>query len=250
MVAPRRAFARHSIETVKEVSMSLASISRRLAALALALWGGCALAGSVPETTHDGLQLVPSKKVQVLYVKPGATLAPYRRIAITDCYVAFRKNWQRDQNTGALRITAKDMEKIKTGLAEECRKAFIAELQGKGGFELVDQGGEDVLVLRPALINLDVAAPDTMTAGRSRSFATSAGSMTLYLELFDGASGEILARVVDPKEARDNGRMMWQNSVTNRAEADRMLARWAQLLHEGLDHAREQPAPAAPAASP
>ncbi len=38
--------------------------------------------------------------------------------------------------------------------------------------------------------------------------------------------------------------MMWQNSVTNRAEADRMLRKWAVLLHEALDRARAQQAPA------
>ena len=62
---------------------------------------------------------------------------------------------------------------------------------------------------------------------------------------YDGASGEILVRAVDPKEARDNGRMMWQTSVTNRAEADRMLRKWAVLLREALDRARAQEVPAA-----
>jgi hypothetical protein len=136
------------------------------------------------------------------------------------------------------------MEKIKTGLAADLRKIFTEELQ-KGGYEVVQEGGDDVLVLRPAIIDLDVAAPDTMEPGRSRSFSTSAGAMTLYLEVYDGASGEILVRAVDPKEARDNGRMMWQTSVTNRAEADRMLRKWAVLLREALDRARAQEVPAA-----
>ena len=222
------------------------SLRRFVAPLLLALFAGAAGAADLPQTTHDGLQLVKGK-VEVLYVKPGATLAPYKRVAITDCYVAFRKNWERDQNTGAFRVTQKDMEKIKAGLAADFRKVFTEELQ-KGGYAVVDEGGDDVLILRPAIIDLDVAAPDTMEPGRSRSFATSAGSMTLYLEVYDGASGEILARAVDPKEARDTGRMMWQNSVTNRAEADRMLRKWAVLTREALDRARAQPElPATPA---
>ncbi len=72
-----------------------------------------------------------------------------------------------------------------------------------------------------------------------------AGALTLALEVYAGASGEILVRAVDPKEARDNGRMMWQTSVTNRAEADRMLRKWAVLLREALDRARAQEVPAA-----
>jgi hypothetical protein len=218
------------------------SLSRYLAPLLLAFLAGGACAAELPETSHDGLQLAPGK-VKVLYVKPGASLAPYKSVAITDCYVAFRKNWERDHKAGALRVSSRDMEKIKTGLAADFRKIFTEELQ-KGGYDVVQQGGDDVLVLRPAIIDLDVAAPDTMQPGRSRSFATSAGSMTLYLEIYDGASGEILARAVDPKDARDTGRMMWQNSVTNRAEADRMLRKWAVLTREALDRARSQQAPA------
>ena len=209
------------------------SLSRYLAPLLLAFLAGGACAAELPETSHDGLQLAPGK-VKVLYVKPGASLAPFKRVAITDCYVAFRKNWEREHKTGAVRVSSRDMEKIKTGLAADFRKIFTEELQ-KGGYEVVQEGGDDVLLLRPAIIDLDVAAPDTMQPGRSRSFATSAGSMTLYLEIYDGASGEILARAVDPKDARDTGRMMWQNSVTNKAEADRMLRRWASALRERLD---------------
>ncbi len=211
----------------------------------LFLFIGGAVAAELPQTSHDGLQLVPSKEVQVLYVRPGATLAPYKRVALLDCYVAFRKNWQRDQNTSGTRVTAKDMEGIKTALAQGFRESFTSELQ-KGGYEMVsDADGDDVLVLRPAIVNLDITAPDVMTAGRSRTFATSAGSMTLYLEVFDGASGEILARVLDPEAAYEDVRLTWQNSVTNRSEAKRILDRWAKLARTALDRARAAPATAA-----
>lgn len=75
-----------------EVLMLKSSFSRYLAPLLLALLAGGACAADLPETSHDGLQLVPGK-VKVLYVKPGASLSPYKRVAITDAYVAFRKDW-------------------------------------------------------------------------------------------------------------------------------------------------------------
>jgi len=239
--------------------MSLHRISRRVTAFVFGLCVASACASAVAdaatETSYDGLQLVPSKNVQMLYVRPGASFAPYQRVAIADCYVAFRKNWQRDQNSSGLRVSAKDMERIKTNLAADFRKIFVETLQKDGGYQVVDQVGDDVLVVRPAIIDLDVAAPDKQAPGRSRTFATSAGAMTLYLELYDGATGEILARVVDPREGRDLGRMMWQNSVTNKAEADRMLRRWAELMRNALERARANPVPAAapaeaPAATP
>ena len=57
--------------------------------------------------------------------------------------------------------------------------------------------------------------------------------MTLYMELYDGATQDIIARVIDP-EAMDDGMIQWSNSVSNRAEADRILRRWAKLLNEHL----------------
>lgn len=204
-----------------------------------------AAAEAPPQTTHDGLVLVPSKNVQLLYARPGASLAGYKRVAILDCFVAFRKNWQRDQNDGTLRVTSSDMTRIKNALSKEFHKVFVDEFQNKGGYEVVEEAGEDVLLLRPAIINLDVTAPDTMSAGRGRSFATSSGEMTLYLEVYDSSSGEILARAVDREQARDNGRMMWQSSVTNRAEADRLLRKWASLARAALDQAAAAPAPVA-----
>lgn len=215
-------------------------INRAIVVMAFfGLWSIAALAASdLPQTSFDGLQLVPSKDVEVLYLRPGASLKPYKRVVILDCFVAFRKTWQRDQNSSGLRVSSADMNRIKKKLAEEFNKIFVDELQNKGGYEVVDQGGEDVLILRPAIIDLDISSPDTLNTGMGRSFATSAGAMTLYLEVLDGDTGEILARIVDAENSRDNGRLMWQNSITNTQEADRLLRKWAVMMRGALDRAR------------
>jgi hypothetical protein len=219
--------------------MKKSSITQWLAVMLFTAMTG-AHAAETAEPSFDGLQRVPSKDVQVLYVKPGASLAQFKRVALLDCYVAFRKNWQRDrQSSKGMMIDSKDMEQIKTALADEFRKVFTAELE-KGGYAMATSGAEDVMILRPAIIDLDVTAPDTMQPGRSKTFSASAGSMTLYLEVYDGATGEILARVVDPKAARDDGLIQWQTSVTNRAEASRIIGKWAALTRTALDRARQQ----------
>jgi hypothetical protein len=56
-------------------------------------------------------------------------------------------------------------------------------------YAVVDEAGEDVLLIRPAIINLDVNAPDTPQAGRSMTYVASAGEMTLYLEAYDSEPG-------------------------------------------------------------
>ena len=95
-----------------------------------------------------------------------------------------------------------------------------------------------VLVLRPAIINLDVEAPDTMQPGMTRTFSASAGQATLFLELYDSVTSELLARIYDAEEVDGMGFINVRNGVTNRADADRMLKKWADLLGTHLQDAR------------
>lgn len=196
----------------------------------------------LPQVTKDGLELRENSDMRVVYARPGATLAPYKRVALLDCYVEFRENWQRDYNASVRgtgrRITDKDVEKIKQRLAEEFRRVFTTELETEGGYEVVDGEATDVLILRPAIINLDVASPDTMAPGIYTTIVSSAGSMTLYLELYDGGSNELIAKVMDPRAASRRGGAQLGNSVNNKAEADRILRRWADVLRDHLDSAR------------
>ena len=129
------------------------------------------------------------------------------------------------------------MDQIKKGLqSDEFKKVFTKEL-GKGGYQVVDSAAPDVLVLRPAILNLRVTAPDLMTPGISRTVTRSAGSMTLYLELWDSMSNTILARAMDAQGDQGmNGQV--SSRVTNTAAAGTILRRWADILRDRLDAAR------------
>jgi hypothetical protein len=210
---------------------------------AACLLSGAAMAKKeeLPAVSHDGLELRKGKVAEVVYVRPGVDFSGYRRFAILECPVAFSKDWERERRTGAMRVSQKDMEEIKAGLSAEFLKIFKEELQDKGGYTIVTEGAEDVLILRPAIIDLEVSAPDTMTAGRSYTLSESAGGMTLYLEIFDSVTGQILARAIDRQEDRGMGRIQWQNSVTNKSEADRILRRWAEALRARLDEVHGKP---------
>jgi Protein of unknown function (DUF3313) len=203
-----------------------------------------AAAEKPPEVSHDGLHLVHDTKLAMVYVKPGVDFSVYKRIALLDCGIAFRKNWQRDQNqSDPFRVSKKDMDEIRTGLAALFGEIMRDELTNHGQIPLVDTADEDVLILRPAIVDLDIAVPKAadMAPGRGRTFATSAGEMTLYMELYDGATGQLIARLADREEGRDWGRMMWQNAATNRAEAERIIRGWAVTLREGFERIRTMP---------
>jgi len=194
-----------------------------------------------PQVTEDGLQLAKSTKTRLVYVKPGATFSQYDRVAILDCYVEFEKDWQKDYNASRIglegRVSDKDVERMKTDLAAEFKKVFVDELQNKGGYQVVDVAAPDVLLLRPALLNVEVYAPDIMTAGITRTVVRSAGQMTLFLELWDPATNTILARVMDARED-DEAFAQMANRATNKAAADRILREWAEELRKRLDTVR------------
>lgn len=194
-----------------------------------------------PEVSEDGLQLQKNTKSRVVYLKPGADFSHYDRVAILECYVEFEKNWQRDFNSSQVglgtRVTDEDVERMKTGLAAEFKKVFTSELQKNGGYQVVDAAAPDVLLLRPALLNVKVNAPDVMSAGIGATVVRSAGQMTLYLELWDPTSKTVLARVMDA-QADDNTFAQPANRVTNQAAAQDILRGWAGELRKHLDAVR------------
>jgi len=198
-----------------------------------------------PDTDTFGLPRVKEAKVAALYLDPEADFARFKRFAIANVEVSFRKNWMRDQNRNRTspgsRITQEDADRIKAAVAELFQEVFREELQN-AGYAVVDgpiakDDADDLLVLVPAIINLDVTSPDKKTAGRSYSFTASAGSMTLYMEFHEAASGALLGRALDAKAGPEMGSMTITNSVTNRAEASRMLRGWAKQLVNALDRA-------------
>jgi hypothetical protein len=198
--------------------------------------------GKLPEVSHDGLHLVRTKGLAGVYVKPGANLGQYNKLAILDCFVSFKKHWRRDQIDSEHVASPKQMEEIKQRLAKAFHEVFVKELQDKGHYPVVTSSGHDVLVLRPAIINLDIEAPDSLSEVDQMTFSASAGQMTLYLELYDSVTSDILARIIDPESGQGMGRIQWQNEVTNKAEADKILKKWADILRKHLDEAHGKPA--------
>lgn len=193
----------------------------------------------LPEVDSDGLHLVKDTKVYAAYAKPGADLSAYDKVMLVGCFVNFAKDWQKDYNMDQIgldgRVTDKDAETIKTRLADEFAKVFTKELTKKG-FPVVTESGPGVLLLRPALINVDVVAPDVDRVGIQGTLVQSAGGMTLYMELYDSATSTLIGRVVDP-QADDSSLGHLANRVTNKAAADEILRHWAELLAKHLGEA-------------
>ena len=206
-----------------------------VAALAAIVMAGCATTQRGP-AEWDGLVRQPNTRLDAVFVKPDAEIPSYTSVIIAPATVQFARNW--DPNRGgrstSRRLNAADITAIKNDLATMLVDTFREELTA-GGYQVVTEPGPDTLLVIPAIVDLYITAPDTMSAGRGRTYTASSGRMTLVLELRDAVTGETLARVVDGQSGRDTGVMTVTDRVTNTADARRAIRTWARALRSGLD---------------
>lgn len=196
----------------------------------------------LPEVSLEGLELVDKDRRGEIYADPDVDWTVYTQIQLDEATVAFRRNWQRDQNRYQhMKVRTRDMEKIKTDLSELFGEVFTEELTTNGGYEITEETADHVMRIEPHIVDLDVYAPDTMnTSGINRSYTERAGKMTLKLRVYDSVTGDLIVAASDRREAPRRGYMQWTNSITNKAEARRMLQKWAEGLRERLDEARDR----------
>jgi hypothetical protein len=207
-------------------------LAAALVALALT---GCASTQRGP-AEWDGLVRQPNTRLDAVFLRPDAEIPSYANIILAPAAVQLARNW--DPNRGgrsmSRRLDTADVVAIKDGLATLVDDIFREELKA-GGYQIVTEPGPDTLLVVPAIIDLYVTAPDTMSPGRSRTYTANSGRMTLVLEVRDSVTGETLARVVDGRSGRTSGVMTVTNRVTNTADARRIIRIWAQALRSGLD---------------
>jgi hypothetical protein len=187
--------------------------------------------------SYDCLQQITVRGIDMAYALPGATLSGYTQFLIEPVTVQFARNWKPTVAGSSRRLSSDDQEKIRSSVSKIVYDAFIDELK-KGGYTLATAAGPEVLDVKPVIINLFVTAPDVMTPGRTRTFTASAGEMTLVAELADSETAQVIARVLDRRQARSTGTFRLSNSVTNANEARIAATAWAKILRNGLDNAK------------
>ena len=191
-----------------------------------------------PPAEWDGLVRTKHKQLDNFYVLPGANLSGYKRIRLDPAEVSFAKNWKPNemQRNPSARLNDEDIERIRSGVAIEFEKVFREELT-KAGYMLSGEDGEDVLRATPMIVNLYISAPDKMTPGRSTTYVSNTGQLTLVLALSDSVSGQHLVRAVDTHRGRDTGQFQVSSSVFNLATARDAFDKWAQIMISGLKEA-------------
>lgn len=218
-----------------------AGIALSIAGLVQTAMHSDTMAAEPPQQLEGGLVRVDKAKLDHVYLLPGVNFSKYKRLRIDPVDVSFSPQWKPNDTRMSVsqQLTDADIEKIRTAAAEEFGKVFHQELTD-GGYSIVNEDGPDVLRVTPKIVNLYINAPERRSTGRSRTYTTSAGHMTLQIILRDSSTGQPLAAAVDSVQDNSAGmRFEVANSVTNLSAARMGFSKWARALREGLDHAKE-----------
>jgi hypothetical protein len=211
-----------------------------IAASMLVLTGmlaGCAASRGPDEVTPDGLERVASRSTGGVYRAPGAPFTQYKRFIVEPLTVDFVKNWRKRHPE----VSEREVRRMRDEAARIFRDEFDRVILKEGSYGLADTPADDVLLLAPALTELDVPAPESDTTD-TRSLSPRRPSMTLTGELRDAATGKLVGRiiVIEPGERYGINELRPANRVTNAHEISIVFSKWVRMLREALDVAKTE----------
>lgn len=207
-----------------------------------ALAVGCSTAtptiqeGPDAEVSFDGLHKVDNSGAGMAWARPDFDISGYTKIWLVGAGIEYRQVKDRGRmamhsGSGPYFIDDKSRAKFEKNVTD----VFAEEMATTKRFELVDGPGPDVLMVRGGLLDVISYVPPE-TIGLSEVYLRSVGEATLVLELRDSETGTILARSIERRAAENaGGSLQFSNTVTNSAEARRLIRRWAVQLREALD---------------
>ncbi len=196
------------------------------------LAAGCTASRVPDEMTDDGLIRVQSRSVAGVYRLPGASFVHYRRILLEPPTVSFAADWEKNHDE----VTPAEILRIRTESAKLFREEFTRELIDRGPYELTDELAPDVLIVNPAIQDLDIPAPETSVAPGDRAYTAGPVKMKVTGELREAATGKLVGRltVFEGNERYPFNEMRLANRTTNAHDQRIAYAKWSRLLNEAL----------------
>ena len=180
------------------------------------------------EASEEGLYAVSARRIGFVEVGPGIDLSPYQKLMVPDVLVTFKDDRKR------YRLNDAQIDHLRRYFHEELEKELA-----KGGYDLTDQPGSDVLFLTTLLVDLIVTRPRP-PSGRGRTWVATSTEVTLIMELRDSLSGKILARATDRRGVQGSGAYLERNiSAIEVANVRRLFSSWARLLRQRLDASKD-----------
>ena len=121
-------------------------------------------------------------------------------------------------------------------LQDTFHSAMLKNLQDKGDFPMVDEPGDDVLEIGAMITAIaPSAAKDdgrSRAMGRSYVITDGSGAIAVAVAFGDSETGEVLALIKDSRSSSSHWGL--NNSVTNKADVQRMFNSWAMQINSSL----------------
>jgi hypothetical protein len=199
----------------------------------VALAAGCAADPPPNETTPDGLVRVPARSVGGVYRAPDASFNQYQRLILEPPTIEFVDDWAKNHPA----VTPKEIARLRAQTIELLRDEFSRELVERGPFEFADEPAADVLLVSPAIEDLNILAPDvsveSYVTGRPVTFKLSG-------DLRDAQSGRVVGRVIvyHAPEQNERNELRISNRTTIAHLQRKVYADWSQLVHEAINVAK------------
>jgi hypothetical protein len=189
--------------------------------------------GRRAEVTPDGLHRVQSFRVDLAYLRPGASFVGYRRVLIAPVSIAYATRPRPGGRRGNFPLEASEMERMRLTFQE----VLEAEFAEHSPFELVTEPGPDVLLVTAGIVDLVVNTPPRDSEGRGDVLVAVTGAMTGILDVADSETGMPLARVADRQvlEPAGPGARLRVGGPSEWQAIRLTFRRWARLLREGIE---------------
>ena len=203
------------------------------------LMSGCAADPPPEETTPDGLVRVPARSIGGVYRAPDASFIQYQRLILEPPSISFVEGWAEKHP----KVGAREIARLRAEAIQLFRDEFTREFVKRGPFRFADEPAPDVLLVVPAIEDLDVVAPEAGEAAGERTYLPGRPvTMKITGDLRDAQSGKVIGRVITyhPPEQNPYNELRVSNRTTVAQEQRRVYAKWSQLVHEALNVAKAE----------
>ncbi len=207
--------------------------------LAIALVCGCAADRPPEETTADGLVRVPARNVGGVYRAPYVSFTPYQRVILEPPSISFIKDWAENHPE----VGPTEMARIRNETVQLFRDEFTREFVKRGPYHFADEPAADVLLVVPAIEELDIKTPEAGFEPGNRTYLTGRPvTMKVTGDLRDAMTGKVVGRVILYHLAEQNpsNELRLANRAANAREQRRVFADWSLLVHEALNVAKAE----------
>ena len=193
--------------------------------------------GENAEVIGDNLHRVDNSRAQMAWIDPDVDFSKYSRVLVRPLGVDNIEVIQPDSRGSV--TSRRDWEltdQDKQQLHQMYHDTMVKQLQEKGHFPVVSEAGDDVIEIAAMITALaPSAAKDdnrSRPVGRSYVVTEGAGAVAVAVAFGDSETGEILALVKDSRSSSSQWGM--NNSVSNRADVQRMFTSWAMQIDSSL----------------